>query len=193
MISVGQIDERGYIDGMHVRRQADTVSAGVVSAARRKQQQNRHPSQNLPASRSRSHYCTVPRGRAAIMLSAHSAAVSAEIRRLSEAAQIQNPFAFCESGRAYTCICSWPAAFTLLGDSSPPCNTSTCSPERTAVRSSVCAGCSSSMYSENACPWKIGACRSISEGTTTLSLTRLRKWRWIRLSTDSSDGRECSP
>jgi hypothetical protein len=50
---------------------------------------------------------------------AHSTALMAMIFKLSAAAQIQKPFRLRVSGRSETMIIACPAAFTLLGPSSP--------------------------------------------------------------------------
>src|SRR5208283_1811006 len=126
-------------------RQAHRLAASVVSAPHRREQKGCDTSAYQGAPKLAGHYCTVPRGRVAVMPSAHSTAVRVAILRLSDAAHTQNPLARCESRRTKICICSCPAAFTLLGDSSAPWSTSTWSPDSAATSSSSCTDCSSSM------------------------------------------------
>ena len=54
-----------------------------------------------------------------LKVEAHSTAVMARIFKLSAAAQIQKPFRVLVSARNDTMIIGCPAAFTLLGPSSP--------------------------------------------------------------------------
>ena len=67
-------------------------------------------------------------GRVAAMFSAHSTAVAAAIRRLSEAAHNHKPWGRLVSGWIDTSTSPCPAAFTLLGDSSARPVMVTCSP-----------------------------------------------------------------
>src|SRR5262249_3372358 len=80
-------------------------------------------------------HCTFPCGRTAARTVAQSAAVRAERRRLSAAAQSQKPFSWAESRRTETMMSSLPATLTLLGESSGARAICVCSPARTWVKS----------------------------------------------------------
>src|SRR6516225_6204745 len=101
------------------------MSASVISATQDRGKQNNYESHRQPLGKRMTHYCTVPRGRPGISDSAHSTAATVSTRKLSDAAQIQNPLSRAVSGRTATCIFSWPAALTLLGESSAPRDIST--------------------------------------------------------------------
>src|SRR5207248_10835681 len=77
-----------------------------------------------------------PVGRIAVMLSAHSTAVTADTRRLSAAAQSHTPLGCVGSILIESWISACPAELTLLGASSSPRGMATWSPPRTRAHSS---------------------------------------------------------
>ena len=130
----------GHVDGVQVAGQPRRIAAwcdsrrpssaqaatrSIATAARRENRQIDH--------------CTFPRGRDAIMLSAHSTAVIAAMRRLSDAAHSQNDSVAAHRGAQTPGSVPAPRHSRCWANSSPPCRTSTCSPEMAATISSICA------------------------------------------------------
>src|SRR5450432_1894923 len=99
------------------------------------------------------------------MDSAHSTALDAAIRKLSEATHSQKLLVLLASETIETRILFCPAAFTLLGASSAASVMITCSPAKDCDTLEMSIACCISTCTEKACPWKIGACTSNSEGT----------------------------
>src|SRR5262249_25016475 len=136
------VDEHRHGQHVKVSRQVRSFAGGVIAAAgqQRHQQDLRHGKEL-----ERSFHCTFPCGRTAARALAASTAVLAARRRLSTAAQIQNPFSCDESRRSVTRTSSFPATFTLLGASSGVRATCTCSPVMACDKSPIDTGFSTSM------------------------------------------------
>src|SRR6266853_3608175 len=134
------VHEDRYRDGTHAGGDTRGVSGGVIAAARHRQGDGRKQQHGT-----REPHCTFPCGRTAASAVAQSAAVSAARRRLSTAAQSQKPFTCTTSRCTATMISSFPATFTLLGESSGARAICTCSPARLRAKSSTAMGLSSSM------------------------------------------------
>src|SRR5215469_7782794 len=117
--------EHRHVNRVYIAGQPHHMTTSVIAAARNDAEQKSNDRKQKSLEPSTTHYCTVPRGRPGISDSAHSTAATARIRRLSAAAQIQKPLLRPESCRIAICIFSWPAALTLLGESSMPCEIST--------------------------------------------------------------------
>src|SRR5205823_15070592 len=99
-------------DGGEALRKLCGMSSGVIPTG------CGHPQQDQEHHAREFHHWIFPVGRAAVMLSAHSTAVTADIRRLSAAAHNQAPFGSMGSILAESWTSACPAALTLLGESS---------------------------------------------------------------------------
>src|SRR6266571_3187533 len=101
-VSLGIVDKCGNGNRPDVIGKLNAVSGGVIAAAC-----EANANRQCPAPQPVLHWI-FPLGRLAAMVSAHSTAVDAAIRRLSEAAQSQKRFALFGSGTMDNSTSPWP-------------------------------------------------------------------------------------
>src|SRR5437868_10204217 len=151
-VSLGVINERRNGNGPDLIGKLNGVTGGVITAS-----SAANANQHCPARQPALHWI-FPFGRLAAMVSAHSTAVDAAIRRLSEAAHNQKLFALFASGTMDNNTSPCPAAFTLVGASSARRVMFTCSPASACENVANSMACSNSTWTAKACRCNIWAC-----------------------------------